>query len=347
MASIFSLYGEIFIDKEKAEKSIDTIKKKGEDTGKSFREKFGDIAKTTGKVAASIVATSTTIVGGLTSMASGFADTAGAIDDSAKRVGMSAEEYQKWAYAANLGGMEMTKLESLMVKQQKAFSDAKEGSAALSEAYNRLGIDLNSVGSSEEAFNQVIASLADMEDETIRNALANDIFGKSYADLAPLLAEGSEGIAKWRQEAVDLGGVVSSDAIEAGATFGDMIDKVKTACGGIFNQLAAQLLPLLQQFLQLFLDNLPTIQNLFNTIGPVIMNVLSSLLPPFTQLAQSLLPILVDLINQLLPFITQIMSAILPVITQLLNMLLPPLIQIIEQLLPILISLIVTVPCNI
>ena len=226
MASIFSLYGEIFIDNEKANKKIDDIKKKGEDTSKSFAEKFGSIAKTSVKVGTAVVGATTTIVTGLSAMATNVADTAGAIDDSAKKVGATAEEYQKWSYAAKLGGMETSKLESLMVKQQKSFSDAKEGSKSLTEAYERLGINIKEVGNSGDAFNLVIDKLADMEDITQRNALANDIFGKSYADLAPLLAEGSEGIAKLKQEAVDLGGVISNETVEAGAGFGDLIDKV-------------------------------------------------------------------------------------------------------------------------
>lgn len=172
-----------------------------------------------------------------------FADSAGDIDDAAKRTGTTAEAYQEWAYAAKLGGMEVSTLESLMVKQQKSFSDAHEGVKATAEAYARLGIDINEVTSSSEAFDRVIYALSDMEDETTRNALANDLFGKSYADLAPLLAEGADGIKAWRQEVVDLGGVISNDATEAGAEFGDSLDRLQTRFDGLKNNLSADFLP--------------------------------------------------------------------------------------------------------
>lgn len=171
-----------------------------------------------------------------------MADTAGDLDDAAKRTGTTAEEYQKWAYAAKLGGMEINTLEGLMVKQQKTFSDAREGVKASAEAYKRLGINIEDI-SSGQAFNLVIDALADMEDETTRNALANDIFGKSYANLAPLLAEGSEGIAGWKQEVVDLGGVMSNEAVEAGASFGDSLDRLQTRFDGLKNNLAGDFLP--------------------------------------------------------------------------------------------------------
>ena len=242
MAKIFSLFGEIYVDNSKANKSIKDTKDSAKESKKSLSETLGTIGKTTLAIGTTVAGVTTAVVGGLSSMAMSAADTAGSIDDAAKKVGASAEEYQKWAYAAKLGGMETATLESAMIKQQKAFSDAKEGSKSMSEAYKRLGIDINNIGSSGDAFNEVIAKLADMEDKTQRNAIANDIFGKSYAELTPLLEEGSEGINAWKQEAEDLGAVMSGSSLEAGANFGDTIDRIKTSLGGMFNQIVLQLM---------------------------------------------------------------------------------------------------------
>ena len=46
-----------------------------------------------------------------------------------------------------------------------------------------------------------IDALAAMDDETARNAAANEIFGKSAAELLPLLNSGSDGIKELMQEA--------------------------------------------------------------------------------------------------------------------------------------------------
>lgn len=340
MANIFSLFGRIYVDNEKANKSIDDTKNKAKDSSKSFAESFSNVAKKTMQIGTAVVGAATTVVGGITAMASNVADQAGAIDDAAKKVGTSAEEYQKWAYAAKLGGMETSKLEALMIKQQKAFSDAKEGSKSMSDAYQRLGIDINNIGSSGDAFNLVIAKLADMEDATTRNALANDIFGKSYADLAPMLAEGSEGIEAWKQECEDLGGVLSEDAVTAGADFGDMLDRVKTSFSGMYNQLVSKALPIISKFLQIILDNLPAIQGMFDLLAPVLVDTLNAILPVFIQFVSDILPILVELITQLMPTITTIIQELLPIFSQLLGIILPPIIQIVQQLLPVLLPII-------
>lgn len=340
MANIFSLFGEIFIDNEKANKNIEETTAKGKKSSASFLENLGGVAKSAAKVGTAVVGATTAVAGGLSAMAINVADSSGAIDDGAKKVGTSAEEYQKWAYAAKLGGMETNKLEALMVKQQKAFTDAKEGSNSLCEAYKRLNIDINNIGSSGDAFNEVINALADMEDETTRNALANDIFGKSYADLAPLLAEGSEGIKKWRQEAEDLGGVLSNESVEIGANFGDTVDRIKTGFGGIYNKLISGLLPVLDKLLNMILENMPAISELFSSLAPVLVSLFEILLPPLTQLCETLFPIIVNLINVMLPPITSIVSSILPIIVQLLNMIVPPLLKIAEMILPLLAKLI-------
>lgn len=340
MASIFSLYGNIFVENEDANKKIEETTKKGKESSKTFAQSLGDTAKTVGKIGTAVVGATTAVVTGVGAMATKVADTAGAIDDGAKKAGVSAEEYQKWAYAAKLGGMEMASIEKAMIKQQKSFADAKDGSKAMSEAYQRLGIDIKNIGSSGDAFNQVIAKLADMEDETQRNALANDIFGKSYADLAPMLAEGSAGIEAMKQEAVDLGGVMSNEMVESGASFGDVIDRIKTGLGGAFNQLIGSLFPILQQVLQLIVENMPVIQGMISTLAPVLTGLLQAILPVFMDFVQMIFPLLMDLINQLLPPIAEIIKQLLPVFTELLAMILPPIIEIVKMLLPLLLSLI-------
>ena len=340
MASIFSLYGSIFIDNEKANTAIDQTTKKGQDSEKSFASSFGSIVKNAAKVGTAIIGTTTAVVTGLTAYATKVASTADTIDKASQKVGMSAEEYQKWQYAAGLCGIESNKLDAIIKKQQTQFASAKKGNASLAETYRQLGLDINSISSADKAFNGVIAALADMEDETQRNTIANELFGKTYTELAPMLNSGSEAIADMKQECEDLGGVMSQDAVSAGASFNDMISRVQTAFGGIVNDIGSSLFPVLEDLLGLIVDNMPMISSLIKSIAPILTNLLSSILPPFIELTQAIMPILIDLINQLLPFISKIIEAILPIIIELIQILLPPILQLVELLLPLLISLI-------
>ncbi len=339
MANIFSLFGTIFIDNESANKSIDDTTAKGENAGNKVSSAFGNIAKGAAAVGTAVVTGAAALTAGALSMVSSISETTGKIDDMTKKVGISAEEYQKWTYAAKLSGMESENLDKLMAKQQKSFTDAKEGSKSMSEAYQKLGLDINNFSNSGDAFNAVVGKLADMEDVTQRNAIANDIFGKSYADLGPLLADGSDSIEKMKNEASELGGVMSNDVVAAGAKFDDTMDKLKTAGKGIFAALGSGLIPVFQQVADMILKNMPTIQGVIQQAAPIITTLFSGMLPPLMSLAQQIFPVLLNLIMQILPFLMQIISAVLPVITQLLTMLLPPIMQIAQLILPLLLSL--------
>ena len=44
-ANIFSIFGQVFIDNEKANKSIEETTKKGKDSSKSFGESFAEVSK--------------------------------------------------------------------------------------------------------------------------------------------------------------------------------------------------------------------------------------------------------------------------------------------------------------
>ena len=328
---LFRLFGSIFVDNDAANQALQKTDEKAEGTS----GKLGKIIGTAGKVGAAVLGGATVAAGAMTTMVKKTTDATGAIADSAKKTGMSAESFQQWAYAAKLSGMEASTLESAMVKQQRAFSDAASGSKTAQAAYAALGLDVSKLGSSGEAFDQVIAKLADMDDETQRNAIANDIFGKSYAELSPLLAEGSKGIDAMKQEAVDLGAVMSNEAVESGEQLGDTIDKLTMAAGGMFNKLGTSLVPIVQTFADIILDNMPMIQSLFEQIAPILGDFFAQAMPILLELAQQLLPVIFQVIQGLLPVIV----ALLPLFLEIAQAILPPLLDLIKQLLPPLLKL--------
>lgn len=344
MANIFSLYGNIFIDNEKANKSIDETTEKGKKSSNSFAENLGNVMKTGAKVATAVVGTTTAVVTGLTAMASKTADTADTFDKASLRTGLQVEELQRLNYAAGQSGVEMSTLEKSAKKLNDRLGEVSEGNKTTIGMFNKLGISVKdsngNMKSSTEVYDEVLMKLADMGDTAEATAIGTDLFGKAFTDMKPLLAEGSSGIEELKNRADELGIVMSEDAVSAGVKFGDTMSDIKQSLGGAFNSLMSSLIPVLQTVADLIINNMPVIQGLISQLAPILAQMLESILPPFMQLAQSLLPIIINLISKLLPPITQIIEAILPVIIQLIEMLLPPIIQIVDMILPLLISLI-------
>lgn len=211
---------------------------------------FGDVLKGT-LAASAIINGAKAIARGIKSIFTGVGESAqalGELSDNSEKVAMSAETLQSWQYAAKMVGFENEQLVKTMEKQQKAFSNAKTGSQSLIDSYAAIGVDISKINRSEDAFEVTINALAECHDETLRNAIANDIFGKSYADLAPLLNMGADGISKMRQEAYDLGLVVSNDAVAAGDELADTFDTIGMQVDTAKAKLVAGMVPALQTY---------------------------------------------------------------------------------------------------
>lgn len=287
-ADLNKLSDELKNNKGQLEKAINPtddlgkeIKQMGDNAEKSGTQslKMGDIIKAN--------LTSSVIIGGIKTLAGAFVDlgkkaftavtnvvdAAGEIDDGAKKVGMSAEEYQKWTYAAKMAGIEQGTLSGLMIKQQTAFSNATDGAKIQSEAYQKLKIDIKSM-TAADGFNAVLKGLSEVSDETERNSIANDIFGKTYAELLPLLAEGADGMDALKQEAQDLGGVMSDDTVEAGAKLGDSMDQVKTMLDGVTVAIVEELMPEFQEMADWIVDNKDEIKKLATDTFQKVVDVI-------------------------------------------------------------------------
>ena len=312
MANIFSIFGQVFIDNEKANKSIEETTKKGKDSSKSFGESFMDVSKKAMQIGTAVVGATTTIVGGLTAAANSSASAADVIDKGSMRMNVSKKAYQELSYAAGQCGVEMSALEKAAKKLE--------------------GTDINV----EDAMKQIM-SLGTAEERATKAA---ELFGNNIAyTLSPLIEQNTEDYDGLIQRANELGLVMSDDAVNAGVVFGDTMSDVSQSLGAIGNRIMAGIIPLLQTVLNLIIEHMPEIQAMIDKLAPVLVSMLESILPIFIDFAKELFPILFDLIEQLLPVITEIIKGVLPIFTDILKIILPPLIQIIQELLPVLLPI--------
>lgn len=312
-ANIFSIFGQVFIDNEKANKSIEDTTKKGKDSSKSFGESFVDVSKKAIQIGTAVAGATTAIVGGLTAAANGTAAAADEVDKGSIRMGVSTKYFQELKYAAGQCGVEMSSLEKAAKKLE--------------------GTDLNM----EDAMNQIM-SLGTAEE---RAAKAGELFGDNIAyTLSPLIEQSTGDYDDLIQRANDLGLVMSEDAVDAGVVFGDTMSDVQQSLGAVGNRLMSAAIPLLQKVLDLIIEHMPEIQAMIDRLAPILINLLEGILPIFVEFAQTLFPIIFDLIEQLLPIIGEIIEGLLPLFSDILKIILPPLIQIIRQLLPVLLPII-------
>ena len=184
------------------------------------------------------------------------AEYGGALDDASKRTGVAAETLQELGFAAAQSGVGTEELQTSLGKLARQMNAASEGSKEALSAFTQLGVKVTNADGTLRSVDDVFAELADrfveIDNPAKRTALAMEVFGRSGANLLPLLLEGGAGIDAMREAAIDLGLVMSNEAVRAADTFGDSLDALR----GFFDSLKRDVGQVLIEGLQPLLSEL-------------------------------------------------------------------------------------------
>ena len=305
---------------------------KADDAGGRF-QKLGGVLKGIGAaMGAAFVAVGAAAVGAakaLTDMTVGAAAYADEILTMSTVTGMSTESLQAYKYAAELVDVSMETLTGSMSKQVKSMASARDGSAKFADAYAKLGVSVadgnGQLRDSETVYWETIDALGKISNETERDALAMQIFGKSARELNPLIAQGSEGIAALTEEAKRMGAVMSEDSLNALGNFDDSVQRLKAGAGAAKNAMGTILLPQLQtladdgvSLLGDFTRGLNEAGGDFSKISDVIGNTIGGIadmilenLPKIMEVAVDIVMALINSITDNLPLIIDVASSVI------------------------------------
>lgn len=221
-----------------------------------------------------------------------------AIDEASQRMRVSAESFQELQYAAKMSGVEVQTLET----------------ASKTLAKTAPNMDLS------KAINQI----ASIKDESKRTEKAIELFGSKAAyQMGPMLAQGAEGVQALKDQAHDLGLVMSNEAVSASAAFNDSLDNLTSTADAIKNNLSAEFLPGITQIMDgitgiftgdkgavfeikngivnishAFEDIIPKVIEIFKITSTVIVQVAPTLIEVLsTTLSENIEPILTAAFN--------------------------------------------------
>lgn len=153
------------------------------------------------------------------------------IAKASKRIGFSAEEFQKLAFAARRAGATNEDVEKSVRRMQGSIVDLEQGLSTAKDAFGALGLAVDDLKglSPEKQFEVIADRLAAVEDATLKSALAQDLFGRSGTKLIPLL----DSYRELKQEAEDLGGIMSNDVVKAAEDLKDSAENLQTGLMGL------------------------------------------------------------------------------------------------------------------
>lgn len=176
------------------------------------------------------------------------AQSADEIATLAKQYGVTTDEIQKMNYAQNLVDVSTESMLGSMQKMTKQMG-------ANNSAFQELGVSItNTDGTmrdSTDVWYDTLAALGKVENETQRDILAQELFGRSAAELAGIIDDGGAALQAYGDEAEAAGVILSEDGVNAAVQFNDAMDKLKaTLTGDLLKagaSLAQTLVPVLEK----------------------------------------------------------------------------------------------------
>ena len=203
-------------------------------------------------------------------------------------------ELQKYSAAADLVDVSVETIAKSHTKLEKSMASAAKGTGANADAFAKLGIDVtNADGSLREGdavWQETIAALGQMTNETERDALAMQLMGKSAAELNPLIEDGGETYANLAETLAkyDLD-FIDQDTINKANQFNDSLDTIKAVGMVAFQQLGTTLAAYLAPAMEKVVDLVGRLASWFGNLSPQTQALIAALTGVVAILAPLLL----------------------------------------------------------
>ena len=265
------------------------------------------------------------------------------------QTGVSADKLQQWSYASRFVDTSVETMTGSMTKMLKNMNSAANGGKAAQESFDKLGVSItNTDGSlrgSEEVFWDAITALGNISNESERDALAMEIFGKSAKELNPLIEAGAEAWNQYASEAHAMGTVFTEDNLAKMGSFDDSMQRMNATATALKDSIGLNLIPvfqplvdtaaasmgrvawalqqgispeeipgLVQDLLNTFSSTLQSVEQIVADAMPVISAVISgvvgTLAAELPGILQTLLPAAMELLQTIVSAITDNMDQI-------------------------------------
>jgi len=217
---------------------------------------FNNLKGAVGGFAAAIAGSA--IVGGLGAIVKKSIDAGDELFNLQAKTGIAANALIGLGNAAKLADVDQAALGKGLTKLSVNLVKAAEGNDGLAQKFKALGVSIKDskgqVVPADKALKQIADRFADMPDGAQKAAAAVALFGKSGADLIPLLNEGAASMEKFTYK-------VGEDFAARSDLFNDTITEFGIKTQGFGLELTDALLPALQSILEVFGDLFDTDQD--------------------------------------------------------------------------------------
>lgn len=235
--------------------------------------------------------------------------TADDLNTLAAQTGFSTEEIQKMKYAADLVDVPFETISG-------ALSKIKKNMTGQPELWNDLHISVtNADGSMRNAtdvFYEALSALSQIQNETERDQVAMQLFGKSADQLAGIIDDGGASLRAYGEEAKRMGLILSDEVLGSMNETNNQIDKAKAQLqaallqlGSVIAQVLAPIIEKIAGFIQKVVEFMQRLTPQQAKLIMIIVGIVAALGPLLIIIGK-----IIVLVGQVLTFAPMIVSAI-------------------------------------
>ena len=174
---------------------------------------------------------------------------ADALLDASTQTGLTTRQLQEYQHVADMAGVETDVVANSAQRFTRRLSQVADQSGDAYEAMQKLGVQTHdnqgSLRGQGELLDETIKSLANMEDQSERNVMLMELFGRSGLELAPILEGNSGDIEELTQQAHDLGLVMEEDALISANEYRQSLQELRSQAVAIGRMFAETFIPVM------------------------------------------------------------------------------------------------------
>lgn len=274
-------YVEIYGDQTPLQKTLASLPR-------GFMTASAAIGGVAGVVGGAVVGAVGAAIDAVSNLVNSYGELGGRLTDMSDRTGLSTETLGELDYAATKSGTSLDTLEGSLAKMGNKLVDAAAGSKTARAAFTTLGLSVEELSqlSPDQQFERIAQAISEIDDPAARTAAAMDVFGKSGADLLPLMKDGAAGIQAFRKEAVGLGRLSGRD-VDALDQLGDTFETLGIGAYNAGATVTAAFAPVLTDLAEAALPVVQTLAGVASSIGDAVSGVLKAY-PPIETLTGGL-----------------------------------------------------------
>lgn len=189
----------------------------------------------------------------------------------AKQTGFSTEEIQKMQYAADLIDVSFEDISGALKKFKSKIDPSNKSLAALGVST----VDANgNLRDATDVFQDAVVALSQVSNETERDQLAMELFGKSADSLAGIIDDGGAALQAYGQEAENLGLILDQDTLDSLNETNDTIDKMKAQITSTMAVIGAQVVPVVAPLLEKIAGLVTNVAQKLSEMNPETMETI-------------------------------------------------------------------------